>query len=127
MSQPVHLERPEDLDASAVLAVADGAPLVLEPALLEAVAGSRAETLAALASGARVYGVTTGMGSQATLAVGTADQPAFQGDLMLARAVGTAPWLDRRTTRAVLATRLRTLLDPETGISPALATALTVP
>ena len=40
---------------------------------------------------------------------------------MLARAVGTAPWLDRRTVRAVLATRLRTLLDPETGVSPALA------
>jgi histidine ammonia-lyase len=38
--------------------------------------------------------------------------------------VGTAPWLDRRTVRAVLATRLRTLLHAETGISPELAEAL---
>ncbi len=124
MSRPLHVAHPEDLDAAAVLRVADGDPLVLEPALLEAVARSRAETLTALASGARVYGVSTGMGSQATLAVGTADQPGFQGDLMLARSVGSAPWLDHRTVRAVLAVRLRTLLAPEAGVSPELVAAL---
>ena len=124
MSRPLHVAHPEDLDAAAVLRVADADPLVLEPALLEAVARSRAETLTALASGARVYGVTTGMGSQATLAVGTADQPGFQGDLMLARSVGSAPWLDHRTVRAVLAVRLRTLLAPEAGVSPELVAAL---
>ena len=124
MSRPLHVARPEDLDAAAVLRVADGDPLVLEPALLDAVARSRAETVAALASGARVYGVTTGMGSQATLAVGTADQPGFQGDLMLARSTGTAPWLDHRTVRAVVAVRLRTLLAPEAGVSPELVESL---
>jgi histidine ammonia-lyase len=120
----VHVQRPGDLDAAAVRRVADGDRLVLSPGLLQAVAGSRAETLAALASGSPVYGVTTGMGSQADLAVGTADQPGFQGDLMLARAVGTAPWLDHRTVRAVVAVRLRTLLAAETGVSPGLVAAL---
>ena len=120
----MRVDTPSDLDAAAVVRVADGEPLSLSPGLLERLAASRAATLDALASGARVYGVNTGMGSQAGLAVGTGDQASFQGDLMLARAVGTAPWLDRRTVRAVVAVRLRTLLEPEVGISPELATAL---
>ena len=94
------------------------------PALLERLAGSRDRTVAALAATGPVYGVTTGMGSQSGLAVGSSDQPSFQGDLMLARAVGTAPWLDLRSARAAVATRLRTLLDEETGASPALARSL---
>ena len=115
---------PGDLDAAAVLAVADGAGVRLAPALLDRVARSRADTLSALAAGGPVYGVTTGMGSQADLGVGTADQTTYQGDLMLARAVGTAPWLHHRAARAAMATRLRTLLDPEVGISPELVQAL---
>jgi histidine ammonia-lyase len=115
---------PDDLGRAAIVAVADGASLTLDPSLLERLESSRALTLATLADAGPVYGVTTGMGLQSHLAVGTADQPDYQGGLMLARSVGGDPWLDRRTTRALLATRLRTLLDPETGASPALAQAL---
>ena len=120
----MRVDSPADLDAAAVVRVADGEPVSLSDGLLERLAASRAATLAALASGTRVYGVNTGMGAQASLAVGTGEQAAFQGDLVLARAVGTAPWLDRRTVRAVVAVRLRTLLEPEAGVSPALAVAL---
>lgn len=110
-----------DLDAAAI---ADGASVRLAPELLDRLAVSRAATLAALAAGGPVYGVTTGMGGQSGLGVGTSDQPAYQGDLMLARAVGGAPWLDRRAVRAAMAVRLRTLLEPEVGVSPALVAAL---
>jgi len=120
----VHVDEADDLGPAAVLEVADGARLELSNALLERLAASRRETVQALAGGRPVYGVSTGMGSQAGLAVGTADQTAFQGDLMLARAVGTAPWLDRRSARASVATRLRTLLGPEVGVSPDLVRAL---
>jgi histidine ammonia-lyase len=120
----VHLTSPADLGPAAIVAVADGAAITLDPALLERLEASRARTLAALADAGPVYGVTTGMGLASHLAVGATDQPDYQGDLMLARAVGSAPWLDRRTARAVLATRLRTLLDPETGASAALAQQL---
>lgn len=120
----VLVRAPADLDPAAIAAVADGARVELSPGLLQRVEVSRDATLAALAEAGPVYGVTTGMGLQSGLAVGAAEQPSYQNDLMLARAVGTAPWLDRRTTRAVLAARLRTLLDPETGVSPALALAL---
>lgn len=118
------LTRPEDLDAAAIHAVADGSTLRLDPALLAAVDAEREAMLSALSSAGPVYGVTTGMGLQSGLAVGTADQPAYQDDLMLARSVGGAPWLDRRTARAAVATRLRTLLGPETGVSSALPQAL---
>ena len=118
---PVLVTEPADLDPGAIRAVADGASVSLAPSLLERLEESRALTLTALADAGPVYGVTTGMGLQSNLAVGATDQPDYQGDLMLARSVGSAPWLDRRTARAVLATRLRTLLDPETGASPALA------
>ena len=120
----VLVRQPADLDPAAVVAVADGARVELSPALLATLEASRERTLTALAQSGPVYGVTTGMGLQSHLAVGTAEQPAHQDGLMLARAVGSAPWLDRRTARAVLATRLRTLLDPETGVSPGLALAL---
>ena len=123
MTGVVHVSTPADLGIREVRQIADGACVVLAPDLLSRLAMSREQTLAALDQGLPVYGVTTGMGLQSNLAVG-ADDAAYQGDLMLARAVGTEPWLDRRTTRAVIATRLRTLLDPEAGISPALATAL---
>jgi histidine ammonia-lyase len=118
------LTRAGDLDARAIRAVADGGRLRPAPALLETVDADRERMLTALADAGPVYGVSTGMGLQSGLAVGAADQPDYQDDLMLARAAGSAPWLDRRTARAAVATRLRTLLDAETGISSALVLAL---
>ncbi len=120
----VLVDRPADLGPEEIRAVADGARVELVPALLDRLAASRTATLDALDTSGPVYGVTTGMGLQSHVAVGTTDQPAYQDDLMLARSVGSAPWLDHRTARAVVATRLRTLLDPETGASPELARTL---
>ncbi len=115
---------PRDLDAAAIVAVADGEPVRLAPGLLTSLTHAREATVRALAEAGPVYGVSTGMGLQSHLAVGTADRPAYQNDLMLARSVGGPPWLERRTVRAVIATRLRTLLEPEVGVTPALAEAL---
>jgi histidine ammonia-lyase len=120
----VRVDSPADLGPAAVLAVADGARLALSDGLRGRLAASREATVLALGAGGPVYGVSTGLGGQAHLAVGAAEQPAFQGDLMLARSVGTAPWLDRRSARAATATRLRTLLEPEVGVSPDLVAAL---
>ncbi|MEP7089644.1 MAG: aromatic amino acid lyase [Nocardioidaceae bacterium] len=124
MRDPVILDTPHDLGPAAVLSIADGSSVVLGAGLLDRVTLSRQATLRALAAGGAVYGVSTGMGDQSHLAVGTGEQPAFQDDLMLARSVGGAPWLGRREVRAAVAARLRTLLEPEAGASPALAAAL---
>lgn len=120
----IPVETPADLGPAAILAVADGAEIELSPRLMRRLAASRGDTVLALAENGPVYGVTTGLGSQAHLAVAAVDQPAFQDDLMLARSVGTGPWLGRREVRATLAARLRTLLEPEVGASGDLATAL---
>lgn len=120
----VRVSSPADLDADAVLRVADGEDVLLDDALLGSLDTARSELLAALEGAAPVYGVTTGMGLLSHLAVGAEEQQAYQDDLMLARAVGAEPWLDPRTTRAVVAVRLRTLLDPEVGVSSGLAGAL---
>jgi histidine ammonia-lyase len=115
---------PSDLGPDAVLAVAGGARLRLSPDLLDTLAASHAATLEALAGAGPVYGVTTGMGRLSGVGVAAEEQDGYQDDLMLARAVGTAPWLDARSVRAATVTRLRTLLEPEAGVSPALAQAL---
>ena len=75
----VHVRRAADLDAAVVLAVADGARLRLGPELLAALQVSRDLTVATLTDAGPVYGVTTGMGLQSHLAVGAAEQPAYQG------------------------------------------------
>ena len=120
----IHVDSTADLGPAAVARVAAGEHVDLSDGLLQRLAASRQQTLDALATGGPVYGVTTGMGSQAHLAVGATDQPAFQSDLMLARSVGGPPWLDERTLRAAIAVRLRTLLEPEAGVSPALCQTL---
>jgi len=124
MGRRILVETPSDLSGDAVLAVAEGARIELSAGLLGRLAASRAATVRALSDGGPVYGVTTGMGSLAHLAIGAAEQPAFQDDLMLARSVGTSPWLGRREVRAALAARLRTVLEPEAGVSPGLASVL---
>lgn len=115
---------PGDLGPAAVRAVAAGAAVDLSPDLLARLAGSREDTLAALAQAGPVYGVSTGMGALAGLSVDAAERAGYQDDLMLARSVGSAPWLDRASVRAAVAVRLRTLLEPEAGVGPALASAL---
>jgi histidine ammonia-lyase len=128
MASPLPVREPGDLGPAAIERIAEGATPSLDPALLDRLAASRRATVQALqeagaVSGA-VYGVSTGLGAQAHLPVDVPAQEGFQDDLMLARSVGSAPWLGRREVRATLATRLRTLLEPEAGASPALASVL---
>ena len=97
-----------------------GLPIVLAPELLDALAASRRDTLRDLAGDRPVYGVNTGMGAMAGVRLDAAAQARQQNTLMIGRAVGSTPWLSRREARAVLATRLRTLLHPAAGVSPEL-------
>ena len=118
------IDRADRLDRAVVAAVARGGRLVLEPELLAGVAANRAAVLAALDGDRPVYGVNTGMGALAGVRLDAAAQIAHQNTLMAGRAVGSAPWLSHDQARAVLAVRLRTLLDPAAGVSPGLCLAL---
>lgn len=114
----VLVARPGDLDADAVRRVAAGEAVELAPALLTQVAERRERLLAALASGARVYGVTTGAGAQSKVDLDPDAQARQSTALLLARAVGGPPWLAEPEVRALLAVRLRTLVGPDSGVGP---------
>ena len=89
-----------DLTREAVEAVAwGGEPLSLAPAALEQVASGQAGLAALLASGARVYGVTTGAGwlARSTWSGGPGGAPR---NLLLAWRRG--PWRPRRGAALLL-------------------------
>ncbi|GLY08417.1 MULTISPECIES: aromatic amino acid lyase [Actinoplanes] len=115
----------DDLDRPAIVALARGSSrLTLAPALLASLAANRALVLAALDGDRPVYGVNTGMGALAGVRLDAAARDRHQNTLMLGRAVGSAPWLDRASVRALLAVRLRTFLHPAAGVSPELCLRL---
>ncbi|PRY11778.1 aromatic amino acid ammonia-lyase [Kineococcus rhizosphaerae] len=118
------VHRGADLDRAAVLRVAAGAPVELAPGLLATVGASRGALLAALEGSGPVYGVTTGMGAMAGVTLDARARAAHQDNLVVGRAVGSAPWLSVPQVRAVLAVRLRTFLHPEAGVSPELCLRL---
>lgn len=107
----------EDLDPDNMLKVVDGHRIELGSSLLERVAARRREVVDHLRTGAPVYGVNTGMGAASELRLDDASQSAQQNTLMLARAVGSPPWLDPREVRAVLVVRLTTFLTGDAGVS----------
>lgn len=114
------INEPADLDEGAILACADGASPQLSTALTARVDECRRRMLGALADAGPVYGVTTGMGAQSGRELRADAQADQSRRLLLARAVGGPPWLDRREARAVIAVRLRTLITGESGVSSGL-------
>jgi histidine ammonia-lyase len=114
-----------DLGFSALYSIADGESHIdLQPSLIEALRERRRATVDALRSGQPVYGVNTGLGATSTTRLSEEQQRRHQHSLMKARAVGGAPWLGRMEARAVLAVRLRTLLQGDAGVSPELCQAI---
>ncbi len=105
-------------DTTAILAVARGAAVHVDDARLAAVAANRVLVERALAAVDRpVYGVHTGMGRLAGVALDAAQQAGQQANLLIGRAVGGPPWLPEPDVRALLTVRLRGFLAPESGVS----------
>ncbi|HEU4806809.1 MAG TPA: aromatic amino acid lyase [Homoserinimonas sp.] len=111
------ISRAEDLSADEIVAIADGQRVELGEPLIASLRARRDEVLPALSGGNPVYGVNTGMGAASDVILDEEAQAAQQNHLMLARAVGGAPWLSSRETRAVLAMRLRTFFTLDAGVS----------
>ncbi|WP_433362743.1 aromatic amino acid lyase [Actinoplanes sp. CA-142083] len=115
------IRRPEDLSRAVIASLARSrCRIVLAPGLLDDLAATRRATLDDLAGDRPVYGVNTGMGAMAGVRLDAEAQTRQQNTLMIGRAVGSAPWLRRDQSRALLAARLRTLLHPAAGASPSL-------
>lgn len=95
--------------------------LEIDPGLLARLGENRARVLDALTSGRPVYGVNTGMGRLAGIALDERQQAEHQRNLLIGRAVGGPPWLSPGEVRRLFLVRLRDLLAPEAGASPELA------
>ncbi|WP_329052774.1 aromatic amino acid lyase [Amycolatopsis sp. NBC_01488] len=99
---------------------ADGERLVLDKPLVETLRERRNALLTALGGDAPVYGVNTGMGRLAGIALDARQQAEHQRNLLIGRAVGGPPWLPPEDVRALLVVRLRDFLQPWSGVSPEL-------
>ncbi|MGN6524676.1 MAG: aromatic amino acid lyase, partial [Actinomycetes bacterium] len=124
---PVTLDG-RSLTAADVARIAAGTPVRLDPSGLQRViAGHRAVT-ELLASGARIYGRTTGVGANRAVDVDApptdhaTDEVALR--LLRSHAAGAGPLLPRTTVRGLLAVRLNQLLAGGAGVTPGLVHAL---
>jgi len=107
-----------------VAAVADGARLELDDAVVARLSDERATLDAAIAGGTSVYGATHGLGARSGQAVTTPSAHEFAAQTVRGRAQAVGPPLAVATVRAAIASRLSTFAAGGSGVSPHIAAAL---
>ncbi len=100
--------------------VREHAPFVLATAAIERVTATRALVLAHIEEGAQAYGVTTGLGNLANVAVTPEDQRELQHSLLTARAAGLGSPLPAEVVRGAMLIRLVGFLQGAAGVTPGL-------
>lgn len=103
------------LDSAAVERVALGANVAVAPSALEEVAANRRDLETAIAGGASIYGVTTGLGALVTETVEAPDAE-IQRAVLRSHAAGVGPLIPPEAVRAALVVRLNCLLRAHSGI-----------
>src|SRR5438094_491752 len=113
------------LDLADVVAVARGRePVRLAPAAAKHVDASRRALEKVVAKGALAYGIKTGFGELANVAISDADVRALQINLLRSHAVGQGPPLRQDEVRAALLLRANTLAMGYSGVRRILVTRL---
>ena len=113
------------LDLDDVVAVARGRePVRLAPAAAKRVDASRRALEKVVAKGALAYGIKTGFGELANVAISDADVRALQINLLRSHAVGQGPPLRQDEVRAALLLRANTLAMGYSGVRRILVTRL---
>jgi histidine ammonia-lyase len=113
-----------DSDLEVIRGIAAGQAVSIEPALLTALQERCDQARQLLSDGRPVYGVNTGMGALHGIRLTSHQQRARQRNLLLARATGGPPWLDRDEARAIIAVRLLTFRSGDAAVSAALCQRL---
>ncbi len=116
--QPIELDG-RHLVLEDVERIADGAPVAIGAAARQRVLAARRFVEERFASGAAIYGVTTGFGRLAQVPVDPKDAGALQLNLVRSHAAGTGAPLDRRLVRAAGVLRANSLSAGHSGIAPA--------
>jgi histidine ammonia-lyase len=97
-----------------------GADLTLEiaPSARTAMEASRRVVVERVERGEVVYGVTTGFGRLAEVAISAGDQEELQRNLLLSHAAGSGALLDRSEVRTLLLLRANALARGHSGVRP---------
>jgi histidine ammonia-lyase len=101
-----------------------GRPVALSPDALARVAGGRRHIEHLAGRPEPTYGVSTGFGALATVAIAPERRAALQVSLTRSHAAGIGALVEPATVRAMMALRLRTLSTGRTGVRPEVVTAL---
>src|SRR5881628_507408 len=113
------------LDLDDVIAVArNDEPVRLAPAAAKRVDASRRALEKVVAKGSLAYGIKTGFGELANVAISDADVRALQLNLLRSHAIGLGPPLRRDEVRAALLLRANTLAMGYSGVRRILVTRL---
>src|SRR2546425_755998 len=113
------------LDLDDVIAVARRRePVRLAPAAAKRVDASRRALEKVVAKGSLAYGIKTGFGELANVAISDADVRALQLNLLRSHAIGLGPPLRRDEVRAALLLRANTLAMGYSGVRRILVTRL---
>src|SRR3954453_8183952 len=108
----------EQLDVADVVAVARGEAVEIAPSAVERMRAARALVDEKVASDETVYGVTTGIGSLATVRIRPEQAAQLQFDLVRSHATAFGPPLPRDEARAMLLLRAHVLALGHSGVRP---------
>ena len=111
---PIRIGEPLSLED--VVAVARGAAAELAPSALAGIRAARDRVERAVADGETVYGVTTGFGSLANVAIDPADAAELQHAIVRSHATAVGPFLSREEARAMLLLRAHGLAFGRSGV-----------
>jgi histidine ammonia-lyase len=118
---PLVLRAADDLTLTAFEEIVfERRAIVLDAVVLAAVEQARQAAVTLLARGGPVYGINTGMGYLAGVALTTDEERSHQRNLLLGRAVGGPPYLAPSEVRALLLARLNGFLRGHAGVTPGL-------
>ena len=119
---------PLDIDALTVDELPDvarrGRPISLSLGTLERVAAGRRHIEDLAGRPEPIYGVSTGFGALATVAIAPERRAALQVSLTHSHAAGIGALVEPATVRAMMALRLHTLSTGRTGVRPEVVLAL---
>ena len=114
----------EQLSIDDVVAVAGGARAKLSPEAARRMGASRAVVERKVEAGETVYGVTTGLGSLASVRLQPDEVRRLQHDLLRSHAVAVGPSLSEWEVRAMLLLRAHVLALGYSGVRPVVAERL---
>jgi len=106
----------EPLSIGAVVEVARGAEVDLAPGLAADMAPARRVVEDAVASGAAVYGITTGLGHLANVRIDSAEAKALQEAILRSHATAVGPPLAAQVVRAMMVLKARTFAMGVSGV-----------